>query len=165
MAELGPYRSPDHPIDWPALIAEDPGLTWDQGMLEANMGASGVAAAYRPFGRSRPRSVHGRMPVVQSSMVGSRSNHRHVVRNRRPRGEPSGRRRPGEQRTTAGPAAGRRGMLVLDARRLRSPNKTRTGQLTSGRFSRSRVAHRPMGHWPRSCWISVSSAFTASYSA
>ncbi|MET8800488.1 hypothetical protein ABZV91_29355 [Nocardia sp. NPDC004568] len=40
----------DHPIDWPALIAGDPDhLTWDHGMLAANMGASGdgVTAAYR----------------------------------------------------------------------------------------------------------------------
>lgn len=40
----------DHPIDWPALITKDPDhLTWDQGMLEANMGASGdgITAAYR----------------------------------------------------------------------------------------------------------------------
>src|SRR5690606_7516152 len=40
----------EHPIDWPALIAEDPDhLTWNQGMLDANLGATGdgIATAYR----------------------------------------------------------------------------------------------------------------------
>ena len=40
----------EHPIDWPTLIDGDPEyLTWNDAMLEANMGAGadGIAATYR----------------------------------------------------------------------------------------------------------------------
>ncbi|WP_028479122.1 hypothetical protein [Nocardia sp. CNY236] len=56
-AQLGMPEGPwpewartEHPIDWPTLIADDPEhLTWNHGMLAANLGATGdsVAAAYR----------------------------------------------------------------------------------------------------------------------